>query len=95
MGAFDRGQARLGLGVHGACPAGLLVDVERHQLVGRGELAVALAEHAVEVVDAFLVVAQKLGGALNAEVQFSIVEEETNDEPVIKNNSLFFRFLVI
>lgn len=43
-------------------------------------------------------VAQKLGGALNAEVQFSIVEEETkeeNEEPVIKNNSLFFKFLVI
>ena len=61
MGLPERGQILHDVGMQGRGLAGDGIDMERHQLGGRGQIALVRMVHAVEKVDPLLVETQKLG----------------------------------
>src|SRR5215813_10725498 len=58
---LDGAQRFENLRSHGSPAARLLAHVERHELVGGGEIAVLRVEHLVEVVEALRVVLEEEG----------------------------------
>src|SRR5215813_12142935 len=62
VGRLDGAQRLENLRSHGSPSARLLAHVERHELIGGGEIAVLRVKHLVEVVEALGVVLEEEGG---------------------------------